>query len=123
MPFADTVSIGRLADIDGRPVNDIVVELPNPDLARRVSRWHLELDLTPEGYLLRPVGRGSTEVDGRAVEPGAARLIRPGDEVRLAKVATLRFGAPKLDAGTTTIATLMGPSHTEPDGGRDEGKP
>jgi class 3 adenylate cyclase len=115
IPFSDLVTVGRLAEAVGRPANDIVIELPNPDLARRISRWHLELDLTPDGYLLRPVGRALTEIGGKAVEPGTTRLIRPGDEVRLAKVATLRFAAPKLDAGTTTISTLMGPSYRDLD--------
>ncbi len=113
LPFTDTVSVGRLAVLDGRPVNDIVIELPNSDLARRISRWHVELDLTPGGYVLRPVGRGLTEVGGEVVETGTARLIRPGDEVRLAKVVTLRFFAPTFDVGTTTVATLTTPSLTE----------
>lgn len=108
IPFTDTVTIGRLAEFSGRPANDIVVELPRPDLARRISRWHLELEITPDGYLLRPVGRGCTEIGGEPIGPDDARLVRPGDEVRLATVATLRFFASKLDAGTTTIATLMG---------------
>jgi len=109
IPFTDTVTIGRLAEFSGRPANDIVVDLPDPTLARRVSRWHLELEITPDGYLLRPVGRGRTEIAGETVPQDDARLVRPGDEVRLAGVATLRFCAAKLDAGTTTIATLMGP--------------
>ena len=113
IPFADIVSIGRLSEVAGRPANDIVIELPKEELARRVSRYHLELELTPDGYLLRRVGRGLTEVDGVAIDTSTKVPLRPGAEVRLAKVATLRFCSPKLDAGTTTIETLIG---SEPDG-------
>jgi class 3 adenylate cyclase len=108
IPLSDPVTVGRLATFDDRPANDIVVDLPDPGLAKRISRWHVELELTPDGYLLRRVGRGMIEVDGEPLAQGASALIRPGSEARLAKVATLRFSAPELDVGTTTIATLLG---------------
>jgi class 3 adenylate cyclase len=107
IPLADTVAIGRMAEVAGRPANDIVIELPNSDHARRISRWHLELEITPDGYLLRSVGRAVTEINGETLTSEITRLVRPGDEIRLGKVATLRLFAPTLDTGTTTIATLL----------------
>ena len=79
---------------------------PDANLTQRISRWHAELEMTSEGYLLRALTRAATEVDGRSLGEGEAALIQPGSTVKLSSVLTLRFRAPGA-ANETALGTLL----------------
>ena len=100
IPFKHRIAFGRLAVFEGHPANDIVLEHPDSALANRVSRWHFVLEMTVEGYMLRPLGRALTEVDGVRVAEGQKTCIRPGSVVCLSNVLTLRFAEPEIDDAT-----------------------
>ncbi len=102
LPQKDVITVGRLDTFEGRPANDIVLRLPDPDRCRHISRWHVELHRRPEGLVVRSVSRGRTEVDGKVLGKGESCALRVGSQVVLSKVATLEFltrAAPEL-AGT-----------------------
>lgn len=101
IPAQDRVSLGRLSEHQGRPANDIVLKLPDDERARRISRWHFELLRSPDGFLLRPLSSGLTEVDGETVARGDTAPLRTDSVVRLSSVLTLTFSAdPGESAGT-----------------------
>lgn len=104
IPCQARVSIGRLDEHDGKAANDVVIGHPDPSLEQRLSRWHAELEMTPEGYRLRALSRAATEVDGQALAEGETRLVRPGSTARLGKVLTLRFLAAR-EPDEATIVT------------------
>jgi class 3 adenylate cyclase len=119
LPRQDVISFGRLRESEGpvttgSPVggpphgNDVVLALPDPAANQGISRWHFELRRKADGFVLRPVSSGLTEVDGVAVQRGAEAPIGPGSVVRVARVLTLTFvGAPSNDdAGLSTVQTL-----------------
>ncbi|MDC0744093.1 adenylate/guanylate cyclase domain-containing protein [Polyangium mundeleinium] len=93
LPRQDIISFGRLRGEDGTRANDVVLVLQDKQLEQLVSRFHFELRRKPEGYVLRPVSRQPTEVDGRMVAPDHEAPIRPGSVVRLSKAVTLEFKA------------------------------
>jgi class 3 adenylate cyclase len=105
IPHQNRVTLGRLAMHEGKTANDIVLEHPDPALSRRISRWHAQLEMTADGYLLRSMGRAPTEVDGQNIGEGQAVLVRPGSVARLSKVLTLHFHGPPEQRDETLMAT------------------
>ena len=103
IPYKMRITLGRLEEHEGKAANDIVLSHPNEALARRISRWHAELDMTPEGYRLRAIGRAATEVDSGKLGEGESALVRPGAVARLGNVLTLRFLGPSQGAEHTEI--------------------
>lgn len=93
LPAKPTITFGRLGMHDGMKANDIVLTLDDPTQSRQISRWHFELRRSNKGYVLRPVSRGRTEVDGKVVERGQEVLIGAGTTVQLSRVITLSFRA------------------------------
>jgi pSer/pThr/pTyr-binding forkhead associated (FHA) protein len=107
LPHRDTISFGRLREHDGAPANDIVLALPDPTLTQQISRWHMELRRKADGFTLRPVSNGLTEVDGQIVPKGGEVPIRIGTVVRLSRVITLKFMVdPSLAGGPETSAAV-----------------
>lgn len=107
LPHRDTISFGRLREHDGAPANDIVLALPDPGLTQQISRWHMELRRKTDGFTLRPVSNGLTEVDGQIVLKGVEVPIRIGTIVRLSRVITLKFMVdPSLAGGPETSAAV-----------------
>lgn len=103
IPYQLRITLGRLEEHEGKAANDIVLLHPNESLARRISRWHADLDMTPDGYRLRAIGRAATEVDGRALVEGESALIQPGSVAKLGNVLTLHFLGPSQGAERTEI--------------------
>jgi len=95
LPQRDLVCFGRLREFEGVPANDIVLTLPDTTQALKISRWHFELRRFADGYRLRPVSEGVTEVDGIPVNKGSEARIRPGSRVRLARVMSIAFTSPQ----------------------------
>ena len=62
--------------------------------ARQISRWHFELRRFPDGFRLRPVSEGVTEVDGELITKGSEILVKPGTKIRVARVLTLTLVSP-----------------------------
>lgn len=87
----DTVSFGRLREVNGQPANDVVLVHPEPQNALMISRWHFELRRQSDGFRLRQLSEQLTEVDGVEVTKGNEVPLRPGSVVRLSGVLTLRF--------------------------------
>lgn len=85
------IKVGRLDTFEGRPANDIVLRLPDPERCGHISRWHVELVRENDGLVCRSVSRGRTVVDGKVVEKGEDVAVRVGSKVVLSKVATLEF--------------------------------
>jgi class 3 adenylate cyclase len=94
LPSQDMISFGRLHEHEGTIANDIVLHLPDAERARRISRWHFEIRRFNDGYRLRPVSEGATEVDGKSVVRGQEAPVKPGTTVRVAGVMTLTFMSP-----------------------------
>ncbi len=95
LPAQDIISFGRLREHEGRPANDVVLTLADPAQARSISRWHFELRRWPDGFRLRPVSDGLTEVDGVAVAKGDEVKVGPGARIRVARVLTLMLVSPR----------------------------
>ena len=91
LPLKDTISMGRLATHDGRAANDIVLHHPDPTASSRISRWHLQLERSGDALRMRQLSRGLTEIDGLRVIRNGVVDVRPGTEVRVAGVLTIRF--------------------------------
>ena len=102
LPNRDTITFGRLGEVNGMPGNDVVLLHPDRALAQKVSRWHFELRRHPNGFMLRCVSAKGTEVDGTNVAEGQEVPLRPGSVVRVAGVITLRF------AVESTVASIGG---------------
>ncbi len=94
LPQQDIISFGRLREHEGMLANDVILTHPDPVQARQISRWHFELRRFEDGYRLRPVSDGTTEVDGELIAKGHEIMIRPGSKVRIAHVLTLTFASP-----------------------------
>ena len=95
LPAQDIVSFGRLREHEGTTANDVVLVPTDPSQARQISRWHFELRRFADGYHLRTVSDGVTEVDGVPVSKGAEVLVRPGATIRVARVLTLVLVSPQ----------------------------
>jgi class 3 adenylate cyclase len=111
LPQQDIISFGRLREHEGTLANDVVLALPDPLLARQISRWHFELRRFADGFHLRPLSDGATEVDGALIEKGQEVVIKPGSRIRVANVITLTFASPPLsgipdNSDSTMVAGL-----------------
>jgi len=95
LPLQDIVSFGRLREHEGKVANDVVLATSDPSLARQISRWHFELRRTVDGYRLRTVSDGVTEVDGVVVGKGAEVAVKPGATIRVARVLSLVLVSPQ----------------------------
>ncbi len=109
LPSQDIVSFGRLREHEGTLANDVVLTTADPAKARQISRWHFELRRFPDGYRLRPVSDGVTEVDGVSVPKGVDVLVSPGARIRVARVLTLTLVSPRrLTAEDSEATRLVG---------------
>jgi class 3 adenylate cyclase len=98
LPFHDTITFGRLrAGEGGAAGNDVVLTAPNPADTQGISRFHFELRRKADGFVLRAVSGGLTEVDGAVVPRGGEAKINAGSVVRVARLLTLTFVAPSMD--------------------------
>jgi class 3 adenylate cyclase len=102
LPALDTISFGRIAELDGVKANDVVIKLAEERLTNMVSRWHFELRRRPDGFVLRSVSTQLTEVDGRLLHKGEEADVRAGTTVVLAKTIVLKF------LSTQKLATDLG---------------
>jgi class 3 adenylate cyclase len=114
IPEHDIITFGRLKEHNGMPANDIVLASASgePMMTKQIGRWHFELRRRADGFVLKPVSEGATEVDGKAVTKGEEVPIRPGAQVRVGNAVTLTFLAaeePRIDA-TATILTMPSPA-------------
>jgi class 3 adenylate cyclase len=91
LPEKEVITFGRLREHDGRPANDIVLELPDPEKAMLVSRWQFELRRRFDGMRLRSLSDQVTEVDGQVVPKGQEVPLGARSVVRVGRVLTLRF--------------------------------
>ena len=91
LPALDTISFGRISELDGVKANDIVIKLAEERLNNMVSRWHFELRRRPDGFVLRSVSSQLTEVDGRILQKGEEAEVRTGTSVVLAKTIVIKF--------------------------------
>lgn len=104
LPALDTISFGRISELDGVKANDIVIKLSEERLNNMVSRWHFELRRRPDGFVLRSVSSQLTEVDGRILQKGEEAEVRVGTSVVLAKTIVIRF--------FSTLKLAPDPGHT-----------
>jgi class 3 adenylate cyclase len=111
LPQQDIISFGRLREHEGTLANDVVLTLPDPLLARQISRWHFELRRFADGFHLRPLSDGATEVDGALIAKGQEVIIKPGSRIRVANVITLTFASPPVagipDSSDSTMVAGM----------------
>ena len=103
MPPGDTIRFGRLEEHDGKPANEIVLAHPDPQVMRRISRWHFELHRRANGMFLRVVSRANTEVDGKVVSLGEEVQVKPGANIRIGWVLTMRLLSPAIAGAEETI--------------------
>jgi class 3 adenylate cyclase len=93
LPQQDIVSFGRLADHDGAPANDIVLQAADALASRSISRWHFELRRGADGLRLRCLSEAPTTLDGVAVPRGVELPVRSGARIGVAGALTLRLVA------------------------------
>ena len=74
----------------------------------QISRRHFELRSEPEGFVLRLLTSQPTEVDGVRLQRDQECPIRPGSTVRLARVMSLEFTSPSLQAAAPLDQTRIG---------------
>jgi len=107
LPLQDIISFGRLREHEGTPANDVVLTPTDPALARHISRWHFELRRHADGYRLRAVSDGVTEVDGALVGKGSDVAVRPGATIRVARILTLSLVSPQRVVPEDSAATRL----------------
>lgn len=107
LPGQDIVSFGRLREHEGTPANDVVLAPADPVQARQISRWHFELRRFIDGYRLRAVSDGVTEVDGAAVAKGVDVPVRPGTRICVARVLNLTLVSPQRVLAEDSSATRL----------------
>ncbi len=103
LPSIDVVRFGRLEEHDGAPANEIVLAHPDPQVMRRISRWHFELHRRPDGMVIRVVSRANTEVNGKVVILGEECPVKPGDSIKLGWVLTIKLQSPAPAGAEETI--------------------
>jgi class 3 adenylate cyclase len=104
LPQQDTISFGRLRDGEGGVQgNDVVLTAPDPAATKSISRFHFELRRKADGFVLRSISMGLTEVDGRPVPPTAEVRVVPGTVVRVSGLLTLTFVSMTGDETLTTV--------------------
>lgn len=107
LPQQDIISFGRLREHEGTLANDVVLALPDPLLARQISRWHFELRRFADGLRVRAVSDGATEVDGKRVAKGQEVPIKPGSKVRVARVVTVTFDSAPMESVPESFDATM----------------
>ncbi len=105
LPTQDTITFGRLREQNGILANDVVLAVPDRTITQQVSRWHFELRRQHDGFKLRSVTDGATEVDGASVVKGAEVRLTPHSIVRVANVLTLEFLPDPFDGDESSDAT------------------
>jgi predicted component of type VI protein secretion system len=81
-------------------------------MTRQISRWHFELRRYPDGFVLRNISQGQTEVDGVPVPKGSELRIQVGSVVRVARVLTLTFLPPAPRPELVDLETQLGTTST-----------
>jgi serine/threonine protein kinase len=118
LPGQDVITVGRQKRRPGDPPdhgNDLVVRVPGNDtLSARISRRHLEVHRTPEGFAVIDRSKAGTLHNGRPLARDAAVPLQPGDRLVLAGVITLQV---VLAAAGRQPPTLAEVSFTAPAGG------
>lgn len=102
LPNQDIIRFGRLRVHEGGMANDVVLTLPDAELALQISRWQFELRRFPDGFKLRPLSDRETEVDGVTVAKNSDAVIKAGSKVRVGRVLTVSFLSP--------VSTMLGDS-------------
>lgn len=104
VPRGSTVEVSEHAFTRSRIV---VGRSPDCDLVMpgdevRVSRQHVRIESTPQGYQLVDLGsRNGTLLNNTLIEPSSTHPLKPGDTVRMGSVEVL---VQSLEAGTGTAA-------------------
>ena len=106
LPSRDTISFGRFSGDERKPGNDVVLFHSEPEATLAISRYHFELRRGANGFKLRALSRGLTEVDGESVPQGGEAPVLPGSVVRVAKTLTLHFFGPG-SGGEDSLVTHM----------------
>ncbi|MCA2976810.1 MAG: adenylate/guanylate cyclase domain-containing protein, partial [Myxococcaceae bacterium] len=91
LPLRDSISFGRLRLHDGKPANDVVLELADAAKTQAISRWHLEVKRMPGGLTAKALSERPTEIDGVRLARGEERAVKPGTSVRLGDAVSLTF--------------------------------
>ena len=111
LPNQDIISFGRLRQHEGATANDVVLTLPDAELALQISRWQFELRRFPDGFKLRPLSEGETEVDGVPIAKNREAVVKAGSKVRVGRVLTLSFHSPaSTNLADSAAATRAVPS-------------
>ena len=87
-------------------VNDIALQLADPELTQKISRYHLEVRTHPDGLVVRSLSESMTEVDGKQLAKGQESPLGIGSVVRLANVMTLQFSSALAIQSPTEMATI-----------------
>jgi serine/threonine protein kinase len=92
-PGQDIVTVGRQKRRPGDPPdtgNDLVVRVPGDDeRSTRISRRHLEVHRTPDGFAAIDRSKAGTLLNGRPLPRDVPTPLGAGDRLVLAGVATL----------------------------------
>jgi serine/threonine protein kinase len=92
-PGQDVITVGRQKRRPGSPAdhgNDLVVRVPGDDQqSARISRRHLEVRRTPEGFTVVDCSKAGTSLNGRPLTRGVPTPLAAGDRLLLAGVVTL----------------------------------
>ena len=107
LPDQPVISLGRSREVHGVRVNDIALQLTDPDLTQKISRYHLEVRTQPDGLVIRSLSENVTEVDGKQLAKGQESPLHVGSVVRLSNVMTLQFLSalsPQSPAEITTVS-------------------
>ncbi len=116
LPDQDIISFGRLAEKDGFPANDIVLQCRDERQTLQISRWHFELRRRPVGLVIRAVSNAPITLNDRALAKGEECSLRSGDCVRVGNVLSLQFHSPEAQAAKGGVAeTIIAPP--SPDNG------
>jgi len=111
LPDQPVISLGRSRELHGVRVNDIALQLTDPELTQKISRYHLEVRTHPDGLVIRSLSESLTEVDGKQLSKGQENPIHVGSVVRLANVMTLQFLSALSAQSPTELSTV---SNTTP---------
>ena len=107
LPQRDIISFGRLREHEGTLANDVVLAPADPLQANQISRWHFELHRFPDGFRLRPLSQGVTEVDGEPIMKGSEVMVKPGAKIRVARVLTLTLLSPPRNVHEDSAKTRL----------------
>jgi len=118
LPSEQFFSMGRLAVHEGKRANAILLKHPDPELTRRISRWHLKCERSIHGLTISPVSRGRTKVNGKVIQRGDAVRVEVGMVVEVGNILTFRFvGTEESDhlAHTNVETDMLGFAMKDPE--------